>query len=105
MNQHEAIERIEETPSLPSISYSYWLGRPATIGDGFVGREAELKAVGRAFEDSRAVVISGNAGSGKSRLATEYAHQAELQGFWTTAGTDGVERESPGPPGPRLAIG
>ena len=35
---------------------------------------------------SRAVVISGGPGTGKSRLAAEYAHSRGGHGFWTDAG-------------------
>ena len=82
-------QEARSTPSLPSISF--WLGRPATIEDGFVGRNAELEMIRKAFGDSRAVVISGGAGSGKSRLAAEYAHQSALPGFWTTAGANALQ--------------
>ena len=44
----------------------------------------------KAFEHSQAVVISGGAGSGKSRLAAEYAHQGALPGFWTAAASNVV---------------
>jgi hypothetical protein len=73
-------------PKEPSISY--WLGRPAPIWEGFVGREAELQAIGDAFKDlnKKAVVISGGAGTGKSRLAAEFSYRSRLEGFWTTAG-------------------
>ena len=63
---------------------TYWAGRPASLRGGFVGREDELRAITRAFAGHRAVVTSGGAGSGKSRLAAEYAHRAGVDGFWTT---------------------
>lgn len=88
------LQVVKGATSFPSISY--WLGRPSTIGDGFVGREADLKAIGKAFEDRRVVVISGGAGSGKSRLAAEYAHRSAMQGFWTTAGRRDVEYPTTG---------
>ena len=63
---------------------TYWARRPASLHGGFVGREDELRAITAAFTDRRAVVVSGGAGSGKSRLAAEYAHRAGVEGFWTT---------------------
>jgi hypothetical protein len=44
-------------------------------------------ALAEAFNHHRAVVVSGGAGTGKSRLAAEYSHQSKGEGFWTTAGT------------------
>ena len=41
--------------------------------DDFVGRVAELHKVGRALERSRAVLVYGLAGTGKTTLATEVA--------------------------------
>ena len=75
-------KRKEETG--PEISY--WLGRPASLGDDFVGRNDDMQALANAFSDRRAVVVSGGAGTGKSRLAAEYGHQCGLEGFWTDAG-------------------
>ena len=67
---------------------SYWLGRPESLGVGFYGREDELGAIAASFAEGRAVVISGGAGSGKSRLAAEHAHRAKVNGFWTAGGAD-----------------
>jgi pentatricopeptide repeat protein len=72
-------------------SIAYWAGRPESLGPWFVGRDADLEAISEAFETRRAVVISGGAGSGKSRLAAEYAHKTGVPGFWTTAGSGIVE--------------
>ncbi len=66
---------------------SYWLGRPASLDDYFVGREAELRDIADAFKEHRLVVVSGGAATGKSRLAAEYTHRSQLNGFWTTAAT------------------
>ena len=52
---------------------SYWAGRPESLGDDFYGREDELAAIASFFAEGRAVVTSGGAGSGKSRLAAEHA--------------------------------
>ncbi len=65
---------------------SYWSGRPASLGEGFVGRKVEMDALSHAISSKPAVVISGGAGCGKTRLAVEYAHQWEGDGFWTTCG-------------------
>ena len=67
---------------------SYWLGRPESLGDGLYGREDELGAIASSFAEGRAVVTSGGAGSGKSRLAAEHAHRAKVDGFWAAAGAD-----------------
>ena len=65
---------------------SYWVGRPASIEKGFVGRGTELDALAGDFADRRAAVISGGAGCGKSRLAVEHTYSSVERGFWTTAG-------------------
>ena len=70
---------------------TYWTGRPASLGDAFLGRDQPLAAIAEAFETHRAVVISGGAGSGKTRLAAEYSHRAGYSGFWTSAGSDVVQ--------------
>lgn len=63
-----------------------WLGRPPSIGDAFLGREDEIVDVGKTFEEHSAVVLSGGAGAGKSRLAAQYTYGAGVDGFWTQAG-------------------
>jgi hypothetical protein len=68
-------------------AFSYWSGRPASLGASFFGREQELAQLAEAFSHYRVVVVSGGAGTGKSRLAAEYSHQSKAEGFWTTAGT------------------
>jgi tetratricopeptide (TPR) repeat protein len=51
-------------------------GHPAELPPppvtGFVGRDRELLAVDRAFDDRRAVLVYGDAGSGKTSLAIEF---------------------------------
>ena len=56
-----------------------------------MGRDKDLQAVSDAIATCDAVVISGGAGSGKSRLAAQYTHQAGGPGFWTAAGSGVVE--------------
>ncbi|MCH7653474.1 MAG: ATP-binding protein [Chloroflexi bacterium] len=89
----ETTHRVEITVDQPrapgrEIEASYWAGRPESLGDKFYGRDDELGAIATSFKGSRAVVISGGAGSGKSRLAAEYAHSAKVNGFWTAGETD-----------------
>ena len=67
---------------------SYWVDLPPSLGEKFVGRRSDFDALAGAFETSRAVVISGGAGTGKSRLAAEYARWAGADGFWTAAGAN-----------------
>jgi hypothetical protein len=67
---------------------TYWLGRPPSLGESFFGREAELDDLTTVFENCRVVVVSGGAATGKSRLAAEYTHRSQQDGFWTTAGAD-----------------
>jgi hypothetical protein len=71
--------------------FSYWSGRPDSLGASFFGREQELATLAKAFNNHQAVVVSGGEGTGKSRLAAEYSHQSKAEGFWTTAGTTLVQ--------------
>ena len=68
-----------------------WIGRPVSIGEAFLGRETQMEALGEALEQRRAVVLSGGAGTGKSRLAAEHTHSWGTRGFWT-AGGETVDR-------------
>jgi trypsin-like peptidase len=48
------------TTPVDKPAITYWLRRPATIGEGFVGREAALQAIDDAFKSlKKVVVISG----------------------------------------------
>ena len=82
------LRRLDEVlpPTVREPTTTYWLDRPGSIEDGFVGRKQELEAVDQNIKTRRLAVISGGAGSGKSRLAAEYAHRSRMNGFWTTAG-------------------
>ena len=53
--------RIEVSVVQPSNQplTTNWTGRPASLGDGFVGRDEQLAAITKAFDTHRAVVISG----------------------------------------------
>jgi hypothetical protein len=75
----------------PTGRTTYWLGRPTSLTENFFGRKAELGALTTAFENCRVVVISGGAGTGKSRLAAEFSYRSQMQGFWTTAGATWVQ--------------
>ena len=68
---------------------TYWLGLPSSLEEKFVGREADLDAL--AVDFHRVVVISGGAGTGKSRLAAEHSRRAGVDGFWTTAGVNALQ--------------
>ena len=67
---------------------TYWLGRPPPLEKQFVGRKYDLKEIKRAFKKSRAVVLAGGPGSGKSRLAVEHTYRSKGRGCWTPAGAD-----------------
>ena len=58
---------------------------PASLGKGFFGREQALGDIGQAFKNHRAVVVSGGAGTGKTRLAAEYIHGIKKARIWTSA--------------------
>ena len=45
-----------------------------------------MEAQSQALEQYRAVVLSGGAGTGKSRVAAEYTHGCGARGFWTAGG-------------------
>ncbi|MCH8986651.1 aminotransferase class I/II-fold pyridoxal phosphate-dependent enzyme [Patescibacteria group bacterium] len=68
------------------IKPTYWLGRPRRLGQGFLGRRDELKALSKAFKGCRAVVLSGGPGVGKSQLAAEYSYLSRRNGFWAPGG-------------------
>jgi predicted ATPase/DNA-binding SARP family transcriptional activator len=51
-----------------------------SFASSFVGRRRELDELSRAFERARLVTLTGVGGSGKTRLAIEFAHRAALTG-------------------------
>jgi tetratricopeptide (TPR) repeat protein len=73
-------------PEPVNSEITYWARRPASLGKSFVGRNADLDAIAGDFGKSQAVIVSGGAGFGKSQLAAEYTHEANRDGFWTSAG-------------------
>ena len=63
----------------------------ASAGEGFVGRERELGQLGRALDATRAgggttALVAGEAGLGKTRLASELAARARGEGFEVLVG-------------------
>ncbi len=62
------------------------LGRPASIGSAFVGRDGKLHDIEAAFAERRVVVISGGPGTGKTRLAAEFTHRLTGPVLWTPGG-------------------
>ncbi|PKB72473.1 MAG: hypothetical protein BZY87_00010 [SAR202 cluster bacterium Io17-Chloro-G6] len=79
-----------------------WEGRPASLANYFVGRKADVDRITEAMSGSGAVVISGGAGLGKSRLAAQYTYESESRGFWTSAGGTAVQTRAA--LAPRLGI-
>ena len=57
------------------------------MGDGFLGRQADIDRATQAFEARRAVVISV-AQALATRLAAEFTHTLDCDGFWSAAGSD-----------------
>ncbi len=79
------LDRLAPGAGEPRVSY--WGGRPASLDEGFIGRDEDIEALANAFAGKQAFVISGGAGCGKTRLAAEYAHRREGDGFWTASGS------------------
>lgn len=65
-DRHLEVLRVSEAPATPRTN----LRAPVT---SFVGREADMQAVGERLAASRLVTVLGAGGSGKTRLATEVA--------------------------------
>jgi DNA-binding SARP family transcriptional activator len=68
------------------------VGRSPAAGEPFVGRRAELARLGAAWAGARAgrrrlVLVTGEAGIGKSRLAAEVAERAEREGTTVLSGS------------------
>ena len=61
----------DDSPSNDQIEIfqTSWEGRPASLENDFVGRQADLDRVVDTIGESGVVVISGGAGTGKTRLA------------------------------------
>lgn len=66
--------------------YVPWRDRHASIGEDFVGRRSLMDQIETHLTSRQAVVLSGGVGTGKTRLATEYAHHAGGDGLWSHAG-------------------
>src|SRR5215467_11143695 len=84
----EAFERVmaqgrQAAPSEPAANRE--AGRPGLASAQFVGRSAELGVLKRSWRDAVAghrglVLVRGGAGVGKTRLVTEIAEMARMQG-------------------------
>jgi tetratricopeptide (TPR) repeat protein len=91
LNIFKGVDAYTLRGALGVSAFSYWSGRPASLEASFFGRERELATLAEAFNHHRVVVVSGGAGTGKSRLAAEYSHQTKGEGFWITVGTTLVQ--------------
>ena len=83
----------DEDQSLSSQSdtdSALWSNWPAPAGSRFVGREENMATLHKFVESYRFVVVTGLAGSGKSRLVTEFGHRNfnPSKRYWCTSGTD-----------------
>lgn len=85
------IQQAQSSAPEPPSSTAYWLGLPPSLDEMFVGRESELATLAGDLENRQIVIISGGPGTGKSRLAAEYASRADVGGFWTTAGVNAMQ--------------
>ena len=95
----------------PVVAYAVDWDRPPAAADGdarwarlslplalagcarhpFVGRDEDVAVLRQAWDDGRQgpgriVLIGGEAGAGKTRLASEFAHEAHGQGAWVLYG-------------------
>jgi transcriptional regulator with XRE-family HTH domain/tetratricopeptide (TPR) repeat protein len=75
--------------SLAGVALPTWLARPGT--DRLAGRQDELRSIGTAVNDAlagsqRAVLVAGEPGIGKTRLASEAALTARDRGMLVLAG-------------------
>ena len=60
-----------------------WVGRPRPESQSFFGRDEDLAKIDAAIQQGHSFVISGGAGSGKSRLASEWSEQSGRPGLWS----------------------
>ena len=77
---------LDDKKPTPNYDITSWTGRPASIGKAFLGRKAQMKDLRKVLKQHQALVLSGGAGTGKSRLAAEYTNRYGARGFWTVAG-------------------
>ena len=79
-------QRIEVSVAPPPAPASgeptLWLGRPATMGDSFVGRNDDLVKLKQLLGEHQGTVLCGGPGTGKSRLAAELTYVRADRGFW-----------------------
>jgi hypothetical protein len=102
VNQYPPPPQPNSYEQTETMDGNRWEGRLPSLENYFVGRQAELDRVAKAIKESSLVVISGGAGTGKSRLAAEFTYLAEYGGFWTSAG--GTADQSLAALAPRLGI-
>lgn len=81
--------RADYEHSLAGVALPAWLARPGT--GRFAGRQDELTSIGSALNDvlagsQRAVLVAGEPGIGKTRLASEAALTARDRGMLVLAG-------------------
>ena len=68
-----------------------WLGRPASLGASFVGREDDIQTLKSLLSEHQGTVLCGGPGTGKSRLAAEFTYVGGGRGFWAN-GAETAER-------------
>lgn len=73
---------VAPPPAPVSGEPTLWLGRPATMGDSFVGRDDDLVKLKQLLGEHQGTVLCGGPGTGKSRLAAQFTHGRGGRGFW-----------------------
>src|SRR5437879_808418 len=76
--RHSSVQRKRRGPRLRFKRRSQESGDRIRAGGGrIVGREAELRSGTAALEDARIVTLTGVGGAGKTRLALQFAAEAQ----------------------------
>ena len=94
-----AIERDEPLPTVPLLRLSETV-KPTPAEMFFAGRDAEMARLLASWSDAqsggeRAMIITGEAGIGKTRLACEFALEVESRGGRVLWGTNSVPESAP----------